>query len=45
MQKNGLGIYVEVGSGEVLLGMIRRIDPSAVRIPLGNPKDFNALQE
>jgi malonyl CoA-acyl carrier protein transacylase len=29
----------------VLLGMIKRIEPSAVRIPLGNPKDFVALQE
>jgi [acyl-carrier-protein] S-malonyltransferase len=45
MQNNGIGIYVEAGSGEVLLGMIKRIDPPAVRIPLGNPKDFNALQE
>jgi [acyl-carrier-protein] S-malonyltransferase len=44
MQRNGIGIYVEAGSGEVLLGMIKRIDPSAVRIPLGNPKDFSALQ-
>lgn len=44
MQMNGIQAYVETGSGEVLLGMIKRIDPSAVRIPLGNPKDFSALQ-
>jgi len=45
MQMNGIQAYVEAGNGEVLLGMIKRIDPSAVRIPLGNPKDFNVLQE
>ena len=43
MQMNGIRAYVEAGSGEVLLGMIKRIDPNAIRIPLGNPKDFSAL--
>ncbi|MBN2115628.1 MAG: ACP S-malonyltransferase [Anaerolineales bacterium] len=45
MLTNGIQAYVEAGSGEVLLGMIKRIEPTAVRIPLGNPKDFVALQE
>jgi [acyl-carrier-protein] S-malonyltransferase len=45
MQVNGIQTYVEAGSGEVLLGMIKRIDPSAVRIPLGSPTDFSALNE
>ena len=45
MQMNGIQAYVEVGSGEVLLGMIKRIDASALRIPLGHPQDFIALQE
>lgn len=45
MQMNGIQSYVEAGSGEVLLGMIKRIDPAAVRIPLGAPKDFIALHE
>jgi [acyl-carrier-protein] S-malonyltransferase len=45
MLTNGIQAYVEAGSGEVLLGMIKRIEPSAVRLPLGNPKDFAALQE
>ncbi|HLO14257.1 MAG TPA: ACP S-malonyltransferase, partial [Anaerolineales bacterium] len=45
MQMNGIQAYVEAGSGEVLLGMIKRIDPSALRFPLGNPKDFVALNE
>jgi [acyl-carrier-protein] S-malonyltransferase len=45
MQLNGIQTYVEAGSGDVLLGMIKRIDPAAVRIPLGTPKDFSALSE
>lgn len=42
----GMGIqtFVEAGSGEVLLGLIKRIAPSAARFPLGNPSDFDALQ-
>ena len=44
MQMNGIQAYVEVGSGEVLLGMIKRIDPSALRFPLGAPKDLTAIQ-
>ena len=45
MQMNGIQAYVEAGSGEVLLGMIKRIDPAAVRYPLGAPKDFVTLAE
>lgn len=45
MQMNGIQAYVEAGNGEVLLGMIKRIDPSSVRCPLGVPKDFVALKE
>jgi [acyl-carrier-protein] S-malonyltransferase len=44
MLTNGIQAYVEAGSGEVLLGTIKRIGPSTIRIPLGNPKDFVALQ-
>ena len=43
MQMNGIQAYVEAGSGEVLLGMIKRIDPVAQRNPLGTPNDFIAL--
>jgi [acyl-carrier-protein] S-malonyltransferase len=45
MQMNGIQAYVEAGSGEVLLGMIKRIDPNALRIPLGNPGNFVTLKE
>jgi [acyl-carrier-protein] S-malonyltransferase len=45
MKMNGIQTYVEAGSGEVLLGMIKRIDPASVRCPLGAPNDFIALTE
>ena len=44
MQGNGIQVYVEVGSGEVLLGMIKRIDSSASRYPLGKPADFESIK-
>jgi [acyl-carrier-protein] S-malonyltransferase len=45
-EMSGMGIqtYVEVGSGEVLLGLIKRIDANAVRISLGTPSNFSALE-
>lgn len=43
MSGSGIQAYVEAGSGEVLLGMIKRIDSAASRFALGNPKDFEAL--
>jgi [acyl-carrier-protein] S-malonyltransferase len=43
MSGSGIQAYVEAGSGEVLLGMIKRIDASAGRFPLGVTKDFDAL--
>ena len=42
---SGIQAYVEVGNGEVLLGLIKRIDASALRFALGNPNDFAALNE
>jgi len=44
MQQSGLQTYVEVGSGAVLLGLVKRIDSSASRLPLGNPKDFDGIK-
>jgi [acyl-carrier-protein] S-malonyltransferase len=40
----GIQTFVEVGAGAVLLGLIRRIAPSAAAIPLGSAADFAALQ-
>lgn len=45
MLANGIQTYVEAGSGTVLLGLIKRIDSSAIGIALGNPQDFAALKE
>jgi len=43
---SGLGIntFVEVGSGTVLGGLVKRISSDAVNYPLGNPQDFSALE-
>jgi [acyl-carrier-protein] S-malonyltransferase len=45
MMANGIRAYVEAGNGEVLLGMIKRIDPSSIRVSLGTPNDFIAWKE
>jgi [acyl-carrier-protein] S-malonyltransferase len=44
MLGSGIQTYVEAGSGTVLLGLIKRIDPSAIGIAFGNPLDFAALE-
>jgi len=44
MTGNGIRTFVEVGSGTVLLGLIRRIDSLMAGFPLGNPPDFSALE-
>ncbi|GJQ52239.1 MAG: malonyl CoA-acyl carrier protein transacylase [Anaerolineaceae bacterium] len=44
MRAMGVKAYVETGSGEVLLGLVKRIDASAARFPLGTPEDFAALE-
>jgi [acyl-carrier-protein] S-malonyltransferase len=44
MLEMGIQAFVEAGSGEVLLGLVKRIAPSASRFPLGTPADFQALQ-
>lgn len=45
MLGNGIHTFVEAGSGEVLLGLIKRIEATTERFPLGNPKDFAAFEE
>ncbi|HEX5807346.1 MAG TPA: ACP S-malonyltransferase [Anaerolineales bacterium] len=45
MQSNGIQAYVEAGSGEVLLGMIKRIDPASLRCPLSTPANFITLKD
>lgn len=41
----GIQTFVEMGSGVVLLGLIRRIDESVTGLPFGNPADVEALQK
>lgn len=45
MLGQGVQTFVEVGSGSVLLGLIRRIAPQKTGLPLGVPRDFDALQD
>ena len=45
MLSNGINTFVEAGTGEVLLGLVKRIDASTQRYPLGTPVDFGKLQE
>lgn len=44
MLTNGIQACVEVGTGEVLLGLIKRIDPAIGRFTLGSPQDFIVLE-
>ncbi len=43
MSGSGIQAYVETGSGEVLIGMIKRISADSSRYSLGKPSDFEAL--
>jgi [acyl-carrier-protein] S-malonyltransferase len=44
MTGNGINSFVEAGSGEVLLGLVKRIAPSSNRFMLGTSRDFLALE-
>lgn len=44
MLKSGVQAFVEVGSGNVLVGLIRRIQSEVSGYPLGNPSDFLNLE-
>jgi len=43
MVKSGTQTFVEVGSGSVLIGLIRRIDKGVEGVPLGTPTDFENI--
>jgi [acyl-carrier-protein] S-malonyltransferase len=40
----GINSFVEVGTGAVLGGLVKRIASEATTYPLGNPQDFPALE-
>jgi len=44
MIAEGVGLFVEIGPGKVLSGMIRRIDKGAARVNVEAPKDFEAAR-
>ena len=44
MLKSGTQAFIEVGSGSVLIGLIRRIDSNATGYPLGTLSDFSNLE-
>jgi [acyl-carrier-protein] S-malonyltransferase len=43
MLKEGVTTFVEVGTGTVLGGLIRRIAEGVTSLPLGNPAEYEAL--
>jgi [acyl-carrier-protein] S-malonyltransferase len=45
MARLGVTTFVEIGSGSVLVGLVKRIDEQANGIVLGKPADFEKLQE
>lgn len=44
MTSMGIRTFVEVGTGTVLGGLVKRITSDAANFPLGNPQDFTALE-
>jgi [acyl-carrier-protein] S-malonyltransferase len=44
MIERGVNTFVEIGTGTVLSGLIKRISPEVSVLSLGNPLDFDALK-
>ena len=44
MAEQGVRTFVEIGSGSVLCGLIKRIDREATCLTLGTPQDFEKLE-
>ena len=43
MIQQGITTFLELGTGSVLVGLLKRIDVQAIGIPLGTPTDFEKL--
>ncbi|HEX7974510.1 MAG TPA: malonyl CoA-acyl carrier protein transacylase, partial [Anaerolineales bacterium] len=43
MTGQGVTTFIEIGSGSVLCGLLKRIDREAAGIALGKPEDFQKL--
>lgn len=44
LRVQGVDTFIELGSGEVLSGLVKRIDRKATRIALGVPEDFEKIE-
>jgi [acyl-carrier-protein] S-malonyltransferase len=44
MLSKGIDTFVEIGSGDVLSGLVKRIHRRTKRISIGNPEDFKKLE-
>lgn len=44
MLEDGVGLFVEIGPGKALTGMIKRIDKNALRANIETPADFEAAR-
>ncbi|KXK15738.1 MAG: malonyl CoA-acyl carrier protein transacylase [Chloroflexi bacterium OLB14] len=44
MSEAGISSFVEMGTGTVLGGLVKRINGEASNYPLGNPQDFSGLE-
>lgn len=45
MKDRGVAAYVELGSGKVLSGLVKRTDPGAQAVSAGSPDDFAAVKD
>jgi [acyl-carrier-protein] S-malonyltransferase len=43
MISRGVNLFLEIGSGSVLTGLLKRIDRQVQGIPIGNPADFEKI--
>jgi [acyl-carrier-protein] S-malonyltransferase len=43
MLSKGINTFIEIGSGDVLSGLVKRIDRKSNRISIGKPEDFEKL--
>jgi [acyl-carrier-protein] S-malonyltransferase len=45
MRADGVTLFVEIGPGKVLSGLVQRIDKGLKRTSVETPKDFDAARE
>jgi [acyl-carrier-protein] S-malonyltransferase len=43
MAARGVSTFIEMGSGSVITGLVKRIDPGLTGVALGSPEDFEKL--